>query len=124
MWVLLLISYTIVFTLAFFVPDSFLAVAFDAGGVTTGPMTVPFILALGIGVSAIRSDRNADSDSFGLVALCSVGPILAVMILSLIYHPGEVVQTTTETVMPETSIAGIGASIRISLAANPILISF
>ena len=104
MWVLLLISYTIVFTLAFFVPDSFLAVAFDAGGVTTGPMTVPFILALGIGVSAIRSDRNADSDSFGLVALCSVGPILAVMILSLIYHPGEVVQTTTETVMPETSI--------------------
>ena len=104
MWVLLLISYTIVFTLAFFVPDSFLAVAFDAGGVTTGPMTVPFILALGIGVSAIRSDRNADSDSFGLVALCSVGPILAVMILSLIYHPGEVVQTATETVMPETSI--------------------
>ena len=79
--------YGAVFILAQFVPNSFLAVAFDAGGVTTGPMTVPFILSLGVGVSAIRSDKNAENDSFGLVALCSVGPILAVMILSLIYHP-------------------------------------
>ncbi len=79
--------YTAVFILAQFVPSSFLAVAFDAGGVTTGPMTVPFILSLGVGVSAIRSDQNAENDSFGLVALCSIGPILAVMILSLIYQP-------------------------------------
>lgn len=103
MWVLLLISYAIVFTVAFFVPDSFLAVAFDAGGVTTGPMTVPFILALGVGVSAMRSDRNADSDSFGLVALCSVGPILAVMILGLIYKPGQIEQSAAATVTVETS---------------------
>ncbi len=53
--------------------------AFDSGGVTTGPMTVPFIMALGVGVSAIRSDRHAADDSFGLVALCSIGPILAVL---------------------------------------------
>lgn len=84
---LLLGCYTAVFVLAQFVPKSFLAVAFDAGGVTTGPMTVPFILSLGVGVSAIRSDKNAENDSFGLVALSSVGPILAVMILSLIYQP-------------------------------------
>ena len=58
-------------------------------GVTTGPMTVPFIMALGVGISAIRSDRHAADDSFGLVALCSVGPILAVMALGLIYHPGS-----------------------------------
>ena len=63
-----------------------LAVAFDSGGVTTGPMTVPFIMALGIGIAAIRSDRHAADDSFGLVALCSIGPILAVLILGLIYE--------------------------------------
>ena len=50
---------------------------------TTGPMTVPFIMALGVGVAAIRTDRHAADDSFGLVALCSVGPILAVLILGI-----------------------------------------
>ena len=84
---LLLGCYALVFVLAQFVPGAFLAVAFDAGGVTTGPMTVPFILSLGVGVSAIRSDPNAENDSFGLVALSSVGPILAVMLLGLIYRP-------------------------------------
>ena len=86
---LLIVCYIIVFVLSIFVPKDFLAVAFDSGGVTTGPMTVPFIMALGVGVSAIRSDRHAADDSFGLVALCSVGPILAVMLLGLIYNPGE-----------------------------------
>ena len=81
--------YIIVFVLSFFVPGDFRAIAFDSGGVTTGPMTVPFIMALGIGISAIRNDRHAADDSFGLVALCSVGPILAVLILGLIYNPGE-----------------------------------
>lgn len=86
---LLLIFYTGIFILAFFVPRDFLSVAFDSGGVTTGPMTVPFIMALGIGISSIRSDRHAADDSFGLVALCSIGPILAVMILGMIYNPQE-----------------------------------
>ncbi len=82
---LLLVFYAVVFVLSAFIPKSFLAVAFDSGGVTTGPITVPFIMALGLGVSAIRSDRHAADDSFGLVALASVGPIIAVMILSLFY---------------------------------------
>ena len=83
---LLIGSYAVVFLLAaFFVPGDFLAVAFDSGGVTTGPMTVPFIMALGLGVSSIRSDENAAQDSFGLVALCSVGPILAVLALAMAY---------------------------------------
>ena len=84
---LLVIFYGIVFLLALFVPEDFLAVAFDSGGVTTGPMTVPFIMALGIGVSSVRSDKHASDDSFGLVALCSIGPILAVMILGMQYRP-------------------------------------
>ena len=82
---LLVISYVVVFGVAFFIPEEFLAIAFDSGGVTTGPMTVPFIMALGVGVASIRSDENAAQDSFGLVALCSVGPILAVMVLALVY---------------------------------------
>ena len=86
---LLVTLYAIVFVLATFVPKDFLAVAFDSGGVTTGPMTVPFIMALGVGISAIRSDRHAADDSFGLVALCSIGPILAVLILGIAYSPGE-----------------------------------
>ena len=99
---LLMLSYAAVFTLAFFVPDNFLALAFDSGGVTTGPMTVPFILALGAGVASMRSDDRAESDSFGLVALSSVGPILCVMILSIIYQAGggqsePIVLTQAET---------------------------
>ena len=86
---LLVALYLVVFILAFFVPGDFRAIAFDSGGVTTGPMTVPFIMALGVGISAIRNDRNAADDSFGLVALCSVGPILAVLILGLVFSTGE-----------------------------------
>ena len=84
---LLLILYGLVFLGAALTNGSLLSVAFDAGGVTTGPMTVPFIMALGVGVASIRSDENAKADSFGLVALCSVGPILAVMLLSVIFRP-------------------------------------
>ncbi len=84
---LLVIFYIIIFAMTPFVSNDFLSVAFDSGGVTTGPMTVPFIMAFGIGVSAIRSDRHAADDSFGLVAMCSIGPILAVMLLGIIYQP-------------------------------------
>lgn len=69
----------------FFVDKSFWAVAFDSGGVTTGPMTVPFIMSLGVGVASIRSDGKGKDDSFGLVALSSVGPIITVLILGIIF---------------------------------------
>ena len=61
--------------------EKFLALAFDSGGVTTGPITVPFIMALGVGVAATVGGRNASENSFGLISLCSIGPILAVLIL-------------------------------------------
>ena len=98
---LLVAFYGIVFVLAAFVPREFLAVAFDSGGVTTGPMTVPFIMALGVGVSAIRGDRHAADDSFGLVALCSVGPILAVLILGIAFRASD--STYIPPVLPEVS---------------------
>ncbi len=86
---LLIAFYVLIFALSAFVPKDFLNIAFDSGGVTTGPMTVPFIMALGAGVSAIRSDRHAADDSFGLVALCSVGPVLAVMLLGMAFRPQD-----------------------------------
>lgn len=62
---------------------NFLAVAFDSGGVTTGPVTVPFLMALGVGIASTIGGRNASENSFGMVAMCSVGPILAVLLLGL-----------------------------------------
>ena len=79
--------YLLAFALTFFVPADFIPAAFDSGGVTTGPITVPFIMALGVGMASVRSDKNATSDSFGLVALCSIGPILSVMILGICFTP-------------------------------------
>lgn len=91
----LLAAYALLFVLTLFSPKEFLAVAFDAGGVTTGPITVPFIMALGVGVSAIRSTQGHD-DSFGLVALCSVGPILMVLLLGIFYHPTDAAYSAVE----------------------------
>jgi len=89
--VILLFFYTIVFAIVFLAPDSlkpFIPVGFDSGGVTTGPVTVPFILALGVGFASLRGDKNSHEDSFGLVAICSVGPIIAVLLLGIFYKTG------------------------------------
>lgn len=86
----LIVLYILVFALSIFVPNSFLAVAFDSGGVTTGPITVPFLMAVGSGLASIK---GKDEDNFGIVALCSVGPILAVMILGLCYQSTDLAYT-------------------------------
>lgn len=88
---ILIVLYAALIIISFFVPKEFVAVAFDSGGVTTGPMTVPFIMALGVGLASLRSDKNSASDSFGLVAISSVGPILAVLILGCFYNPTEAI---------------------------------
>lgn len=93
---MLAVFYFLLLVLSLFSPPDFLSVAFDAGGVTTGPMTVPFIMALGVGLSAVRSDRQGEDDSFGLIALCSVGPISMVMLLGIFYHPSEASYTLVE----------------------------
>lgn len=84
---LLILFYGIALILAFCVPDSFIPTAFDSGGVTTGPVTVPFIMALGAGIASAGNHKKSGEDSFGLVALCSIGPILTVLILSIFYQP-------------------------------------
>lgn len=100
---LLVFFYGIVFLLTAFVSNEFIPVSFDAGGVTTGPITVPFIMALGIGMASVRSDRNSGSDSFGLIALCSIGPILSVLVLSMVYKPEQTAQNLAQIPVIETT---------------------
>ncbi len=86
---MLLVLYFAVFALAAAAPGNFIPVSFDSGGVTTGPITVPFIMSLGLGIASTRSDKNSASDSFGLISLCSIGPILCVLLLGISYKPQE-----------------------------------
>lgn len=91
---ILIISYALVFGLLFFVPSDFIPIAFDSSGVTTGPVSVPFILALGIGFTSLRTDSNVKSDTFGLIALCSVGPKIMVLILGMLYDTSSTFDTS------------------------------
>ncbi len=128
---MLIVLYALLITVSFFVPKEFIAVAFDSGGVTTGPMTVPFIMALGIGLASIRSDKNSASDSFGLVALSSIGPILAVIILGCFYNP-ETAYTpsdvadvlTTQDVAKEFAFGSVTYFEEVLISLVPILAVF
>lgn len=128
---LLIVFYAVVFVLAAFTDREFLGVAFDSGGVTTGPMTVPFILALGVGISNIRSDSKAEADSFGLVSLCSIGPVLAVLILGFFYNSSGTAADASVSSWADTLQIGrayLGAIpkylLEMSVALAPIVIIF
>ncbi|MCZ0703761.1 hypothetical protein J2T56_002030 [Natronobacillus azotifigens] len=82
---LLIIGYLIIFVLALFTPSTFVPISLDAGGATTGPMAVPFILALGVGVTSVLRGKATSGDGFGLIALASIGPVISVLILGVIY---------------------------------------
>jgi hypothetical protein len=130
-----IISYVLVFILAFFTLKEFQGVAFDAGGATTGPMTVPFILALCVGVAGVRSSssRNGD-DSFGLTGVASIGPIAAVCLYGVFlkFFGGkssvenmETVLTAAESTGPVAFISSLPAVIKeVSLALLPLVILF
>ena len=77
-------GYIIIIILSFFTPVEFVPVAFDSGGVTTGPMTVPIILALGLGFSSVLAGKSAMSDGFGLIGLASIGPVIGVMVMGMV----------------------------------------
>ncbi len=83
---MLFVGYLIVVLLAFFTPIDYLAISYDSGGVTTGPVTVPVILALGIGISSVLRGKSELSESYGLIGLASLGPILSLMILGILSH--------------------------------------
>ena len=129
---ILLFFYAVVFILAFFVPKNFLPLAFDSGGVTTGPMSVPFIISIGMGITSMVSDSKDESDCFGVTALCSIGPILSVMILGIIFNPEHV--SVSENVVPEISnskalienfFSGVPHTLKeVGIALLPILLIF
>lgn len=129
---ILTLLYLIVFILAAFTNKDFLSVAFDSGGVTTGPITVPFIMALGIGMATIRGDKSSEEDSFGLVALCSIGPILAVLIMGIFYDTSSGSYTQVETIQVNTLLEVFKLFMlnlplyfkEVALALTPIIILF
>ena len=129
---LLLAFYVVAFVLSIFVSPDFWAVSFDAGGVTTGPMTVPFIMSLGVGVASIRSGKGSKNDSFGLVALSSVGPILAVLILGIIFDIHDM-EYTVEGLAQVSDTRGVffaylrgfgDYAVEVGVALSPILVFF
>jgi len=100
-----IVLYICVFVVAAFTQKEYLAVAFDSGGVTTGPITVPFILALGVGIASVRGGENSQDDSFGFVALCSIGPIITVLIMGMFVDGSAKYEAD---IIPEiTSAAGL-----------------
>jgi len=112
---ILIALYIIIIGMSFLVPKDFIGVAFDSGGVTTGPMTVPFIMAMGVGLTSVRGDKNAANDSFGLVALSSIGPVMAVLFLGKFY-------TSTETAYTVANVASVKTThdvVRVFLTALP-----
>lgn len=105
--IILVVFYITAFIISFFLPEGFRPLAFDSGGVTTGPMTVPFIMSIGAGVSSAKVKSGGRDDSFGITALCSIGPIIAVLVLGICmdiqggdYIPNDipVIETTLDGV--------------------------
>lgn len=129
---LLIGFYIIAFVLSIFVSPDFWAVSFDSGGVTTGPMTVPFIMSLGVGVASIRSGKGSKNDSFGLVAFSSVGPIIAVLVLGIIFRISDVEYVLEDLKVVEdtrgvffTYLEGFGHYAQeVAIAISPILVFF
>ena len=116
---ILMLFYMLLFALALLLSVNekldLLPMAFDSGGVTTGPITVPFIMALGVGISAVLGDRRSQENSFGLVALCSIGPMLAVLLLG-IFSDNDLTYSYEIHNMPILSaMLGVAKSVSIAL---------
>lgn len=119
---ILLVIYGIILVLCCFVPESYIGISFDAGGATTGCVTVPFILALSIGICAIRA-KNSKNDTFGVVAIASTGPILAMLILGIIF--GAPTASGTEVVETVTFISTVLSVLKsVALAFAPLILTF
>lgn len=125
------VLYLIVFFLAYFTPNEFMAISFDASGATTGAVTVPFILALAAGVSALKKDSKfSEIDSFGMVGIASVGAIIGVMLLGILSKTEKLTGILPETHSASVSIMGpfveklTSISWEVFLALSPIVLIF
>lgn len=128
--VVLIVLYALVFLIAIFVDDTYVPLSFDSGGITTGPITVPFIMALGIGVAGVLGGKSKNENSFGIVAICSIGPIFFVLLLSLIFKPNievsEAVNTATSfaELLPALKNNFVAALKDVAIAIVPISLFF
>lgn len=125
------VCYGAVILLIFFVPEQFVPLACDSSGVTTGPLSVPFIIAIGLGLSAVRSGDSSRDDSFGIVGICSIGPIIAIMIMGAIFggspEPNVTSIQTADSLGGVVSQIGAGALVSmkdIALSLTPIVLFF
>lgn len=120
-----LLFYLIIFVIAALYGDgetAFLELSFDSGGVTTGQITVPFLVSFGIGIAGVKGGDKSDDDSFGLSGLCSIGPIIVVLLLGLFIKPGSLIPSTNETYsLIESFISSLE---EVGLAIAPIIIFF
>ena len=122
--------YLIVFALAYFTDPIYLGVGFDAGGATTGPMTVPFIMALGVGVSAVRKGKDSEEDSFGMVGLASIGPIIAVLIMGILNKgsagtPASVAENADKLGIAQTFVHLVPETVQdVAKALGPLALMF
>ncbi len=125
--IILLITYAVVFALAIavhFVSPDFFAVAFDSGGVTTGPISVPFILSLGVGVASVRAGSKSE-DSFGIVGLASAGPILSILILGLFFpSTGEAAAVVTEAAAHTFGDVILSTLADVAIGLSPMIVIF
>lgn len=119
-----LICYAGIFILTYFAPEAFRGIAFDSGGATTGPMTVPFILALGVGVSNVRASgkNNSGSESFGLTGVTSVGPVAAMLIYAVLLSRSGYLSPSA--VSESSGAAGSGAGIFLEIIPDVLHESF
>lgn len=122
----LLAFYALVFALAILVDESFIPLTFDSGGVTTGPVTVPFILALGVGIATTRAGKSSNADSFGLTAFCSIGPLLVVLIFGLFMRKIQAEVDPTQVLPVGEALAHSfrDQAINVSIAMAPIIVFF
>ncbi|MDL2218926.1 DUF1538 domain-containing protein [Ruminococcaceae bacterium OttesenSCG-928-O06] len=128
---MLMVLYAVTFLVGLFSRD-YLAVAFDASAVTTGPITVPFLLAIGAGFASISSSKDADEDNFGICAVCSIGPILMVLILGMfhdasanVYQPDAISQVNNAGDLMRTFANGMAHTFfEVLLVVLPILAIF
>lgn len=125
---ILFISYGLVLLLLCFTPASFIPLAFDAGGVTTGPMSVPFIVALGYGFTKLMSEKKDRNNTFGLVGLASIGPIIIILLLGLVFNLDSVYDTSqfygNESLLSELIYVFSDKFIEVVISLTPILFVF
>jgi len=99
--ILLLVFYGIILGVSYFTPDLFIPISFESGAIATGPVVVPFVLAIGVGMASLRCNKNSLDESFGLLALAIIGPVLATLVMGIFHEP--LGHEITAHVFPEVS---------------------